>query len=51
MPSLNTIPFTKDELDSMRESRVKALEKHIPVKYGPNLPDKILELKTKQNQL
>ena len=42
MPSLNTIPFTKDELDSMRESRVKALEKHIPVKYGP---DKILELK------
>ena len=42
MPSLNTIPFTKDELDSMRESRVKALEKHIPVKYGP---DKKLELK------
>ena len=39
LPPLKTISFTKDELDLMRGSRVKALEKPPPlVKYGPESP-------------
>ena len=39
VPPLKTISFTKDELDLMRGSRVKALEKPPPlVKFGPEPP-------------
>jgi hypothetical protein len=43
LPPLKTISFSKDELDLMRGSRVKALEKPPPlVKFGPEPPLGIL---------